>query len=186
MDKVELQKLRQIKSELDLQKAIALNKKLRLLIKEGYNEFRDYRKQLVQLIIQYEDKAWGNEDEITNAQIKESDQIEMEIEREEMFYAKRMQFIRHRLKTAGLKQKDLAELLGHSETHMSLLLNGVHQFTTTDLRIIMQFLKLPASILIPPFMPEEVAIKIFETRSKVAKRFVSKLQLNAKDLQYSI
>ena len=184
--KTELPELRKITSELELEKAIALNKKLRILIREGNEEFRAYRKKLVKLIIKYEEEAWGNEDNVTDTQVAASDLIEQQIEKEELFYAKRMMLIKQRLKTVKLKQKDLAELLGHSETHMSLLLNGINQFTTTDIRIMMQFLKLSPSILIPPFLPKEAAHRIFEKRSKIAQRFVRKFDLDSATLQPSV
>lgn len=184
MAKMKLPELKRIESELEYEKALYLTRKLRFLIDDGQKEFRSYRKKLLKLMSNYENENWVDEDKITDKLIEESDKSAKIIEEHYLFYANRQSTIRSKLKSVGLKQKDLALLLGHSKTHISLLLNGVSQFTTTDIRIIMIFLDLKPHILIPPFISKDTAKNILNERSEVAKTFVSKFQLKCPELQF--
>ncbi len=60
-------------------------------------------------------KHWANEVDITDEQIKESDNAEKIINAESVFIQKRKELIKSKLKENEIAQKDLAKLLGHRQ-----------------------------------------------------------------------
>lgn len=84
-----------ISDELELEKALILERKLRLLSAEK-PEYREIRKKLRQIIKEYEKTNWSSESEITDEKIKESDNAEFIAEQERVFILKRKQIIKEK------------------------------------------------------------------------------------------
>src|SRR5258708_11748557 len=119
-------------SELVLQRASIIDRRMRLLVME-FPELAEDRKQLRALLKAFEDKHWV-EQEITDKKIEESDLAENFAEQERIFLERRKNAIRSKLKEIGLTQKELGAILGHSSaTYMSELINGINPFTLNDL-----------------------------------------------------
>jgi hypothetical protein len=118
-----IQRLNSLESELDFEKASSLFLKLRVLEKED-ESYKPIRKHLRNLIKDYEEKNWGDENSITDNRIKDSDLAEKLVQAENDFYEKRKKRIKAKLKEAGLTQNDLAKILGHRKSYMSELING--------------------------------------------------------------
>ena len=71
-------------NELDLERALILDRKLRLLVKDD-PELLESRKKLRSIIKQYEEANWSKESEIDELTIKESDIAEFIAEQERIF-----------------------------------------------------------------------------------------------------
>jgi transcriptional regulator with XRE-family HTH domain len=142
-------------NELDFERAVIVNRKLRVLAKE-YPELAEKRGKLRDLLIAYENRVWV-ESEITDDKVEESDLAEAIAEQEQLFFYHRKELIRKRLKSLSLSQKDLGKILGHnSASYMSELINGIYPFTTHDLIIIRLLLKIDFNDLIPTVLnPDE-------------------------------
>jgi hypothetical protein len=168
-----------IKNELDYERALIADRKLRLLSKENAH-FKTLRQKLRDIIERYENAEWNNVESISNEKIIESDDAERVAEAERSFIEKRKQEIRKRLKELDLSQTDLALLLGHrSKTHMSELINGIKPFTLKDLIIINRLLKVDITKLVPVYLSKEDQIKIKEAIRKLNK---PKIELTTDDL----
>lgn len=142
----------EISNELDYQRALIADRKLKLLSKEDAL-IKEQRNKLRTLIVHYENKVWQRVDKISKAQIEESDALEQLAETERVFIQNRKEAIRKKLKRYGLTQEDLATLLGHkSKTHMSELMNGLVPFTLRDLNIIHHVLNINIKYLVPVFL----------------------------------
>lgn len=114
-----------ISNELDYERAMIADRKLRLLSKDNAH-FKKLRSKLRDLIEQYENEEWNDVDKINEEKLLESEKSERIAEHERQFIENRKQAIRKKLKTLDLTQEDLAALLGHkSKTHMSELMNGL-------------------------------------------------------------
>lgn len=149
-----------ITNELDLERAMIADRKLRLLSKENVH-FKNLRKKLRDLIEDYENREWSNLDNITEEKVIESDKSEIIAERERIFIENRKQQIRKKLKALDLTQENLGHILGHkSKTHMSELMNGIKPFTLKDLVIINRILKIDITELVPIFLSREDQIKV--------------------------
>lgn len=149
-----------ITNELDYERALIADRKLRLLSKEN-SHFKNLRTKLRDLIEIYEASEWNDVDTIAKDKIRESDKSELLAEKERLFIENRKQEIRKKLKELDLTQQDLAFLLGHkSKTYMSELINGIKAFTLKDLIIINQVLKIELKQLIPVFLSKEDQIKV--------------------------
>jgi len=158
-----------ITNELDYERALVADRKLRLLSKENAH-FKILRQKLRDLIEQYEKSEWNNVESVSNEKILESDKSERLAEAERLFIDKRKQEIRKRLKELDLSQEDLASLLGHrSKTHMSELINGIKPFTLKDLIIINQLLKVEITKLVPVYLSKEDQIKVKEAIRQLDK-----------------
>lgn len=70
-------------------------------------------KAIDKLIEDIESSNWKNELEITEEQIKESDNAEKIVSGENIFIQKRKELIKSKLKENEISQKDLAKLLRH-------------------------------------------------------------------------
>lgn len=168
-----------ITSELDYERALIADRKLRLLSKENAH-FKALRQKLRDIIEKYENAEWNNVESISNEKILESDNAERIAEAERSFIDMRKQEIRKRLKELDLSQTDLALLLGHrSKTHMSELINGIKPFTLKDLIIINRILKVEITKLVPVYLSKEDQIKINEAIRKLNK---PKIELTSDDL----
>ncbi|PKP18077.1 MAG: transcriptional regulator [Bacteroidetes bacterium HGW-Bacteroidetes-23] len=137
-----------ISDELEFEKALILERKLRLLSVDN-PDYKEDRLKLRQLIKDYEKNNWSSVSEITDEKIKESDNAELIAEQERIFVLKRKQIIKEKLTNLGLNQQELGSILGHNKTYMSELMNGINPFTIKDLIIIHRLFKIKLENLIP-------------------------------------
>lgn len=167
-----------LSSELELERASTIDRRLRLLAKD-HPEFAEQRNQLRDIILAYEDKHWVKAD-VTLQQVEESDLAELITERENKFTTHRKQLIKARLKEKKLTQKDLGTILGHtSETYISELINGINPFTLNDLIVIHKLLNISMEDLVPTTLNAQTVIKV---KNAIAKLNNPKLQLNVENL----
>lgn len=179
LDIEKLVKSGKISNELEYERAMIADRKLRLLSKEN-EHFKNLRYQLRNIIEVYEKTEWSDEEKINDQKISESDAAEKIAEAERVFFEKRKQYIRKTLKELDLTQENLALILGHkSKTHMSELVNGIKPFTLRDLIIIHRVLNIDMKLLVPVFLSEEDKMKIDEAFSVLNK---PGLKLKAEDL----
>ncbi len=158
-----------ITSELDYDRALIADRKLRLLAKENPH-FKNLRLRLRDLIEKYENAEWSDVDKINEEKLTESEASEYIAEQERLFLENRKQQIRKKLKALDLTQESLGLILGHkSKTHMSELMNGIKPFTLKDLVIIHRLLKIEIGVLIPVFLSKEDQIKVREAVLKLDK-----------------
>ncbi len=177
-DILKLLKRGKLESELDLERALLADRKLRVLSKEDA-KYIAIRKQLRELITEYENKHWSSDSKITDEQMAESDLAERLIEAERRFFHRRRDLIREKLKSINLTQQDLGEILGHSsKSYMSELMNGVSPFTLKDLVLINSLLKIDFTDLVPAFIPQSEKLKI---QASIQKLENSKIRLNKAD-----
>ncbi|MBE8712070.1 helix-turn-helix domain-containing protein [Sphingobacterium hungaricum] len=162
-----------ITNELDYDRALIADRKLRLLAKESIH-FKNLRLKLRDIIEKYESSEWSDIDKIDNHKLVESEKSEHIAEQERLFIENRKKTIRKKIKELDLTQENLASILGHkSKTHMSELMNGIKPFTLKDLIIINRLLKIEISQLIPMFLSKEDQIKVKEAVKKLDKPKVS-------------
>ncbi len=170
-----------ITNELDFERAMIADRKLRLLSKESVH-FKNLRKRLRTLIEDYETKNWSDLDSLTEDKIAESEKYEIIAEQERLFLDNRKQIIRECLKRFDLTQENLGKILGHkSKTHMSELMNGIKPFTLKDLIVINRLLKIDFKVLIPNFLSKEDQMKI---KSIVSSMNKPQLKLEKVDLMF--
>lgn len=168
-----------ITNELDYDRALIADRKLRLLAKENLH-FKNLRIKLRDIIEKYENSEWSDIDKIDDNKLLESEKSEHIAELERLFLENRKQAIRKKLKELDLTQENLALILGHkSKTHMSELMNGIKPFTLKDLIIINRLLKIEITVLIPIFLSKEDQIKVREAVIKLDK---PKVRLTSDDL----
>lgn len=149
-----------ITNELDYERALIADRKLRLLSKESIH-FKNLRSKLRDLIEVYENAEWNDIDTVSEQKLTESDNYERIAELERQFIEHRKQEVRKKLKQLELTQENLATLLGHkSKTHMSELINGITPFTLKDLVLINRLLKIELNILIPNFLSQDEQIRV--------------------------
>ncbi|AIM38122.1 DNA-binding protein [Sphingobacterium sp. ML3W] len=149
-----------ISNELDYERALIADRKLRLLSKESVH-FKNLRSKLRDLIEAYENVEWNDVNNISDQKLAESDNYERIAEFERLFIDNRKQEIRKKLKKLELTQENLATILGHkSKTHMSELINGITPFTLKDLVIINRLLKIDLNILVPNFLSQEEQMRV--------------------------
>ena len=180
MDKFSIQnieKINSLTSELEYEKASSLYLNLRVLVKEDFS-YEPIRRHLRGLIKDYEQNNWADEDKITDNQIKESDLAEAIVQAENLFYQKRKELIKTKLKVAGLTQNDLAKILGHRKGYMSELINGLRPFSKEDLVIINRLFKIKFEDLIPTFIQQERVSHIKKTLESLSN---NKIRLTRKD-----
>ena len=176
-----IQKINSLTSELEYEKASSLYLQLRVLVKDD-KSYMPIRKHLRELIKNYEQNKWADEDKITDNQIKESDLAEAIVQAENEFYHKRKELIKTKLKDTGLNQNDLAKILGHRKGYMSELINGLRPFSKEDLVVINRLFKIKFEDLIPAFIQQERASHIKKTLESLSN---NKIRLTRKgfDLQ---
>lgn len=179
MDRLEIDnilKIDELNNELEFERATSIQGKLRWMVKED-NSLEPVRQHLLLLIEKYELKHWENESEITEEQIKESDNAEKIINAENIFIQKRKELIRAKLKENEISQKDLAKILGHRPNYMSELMNGVRPFSRDDIVVIHRLFGLEFKDLIPPFLKEEITNHIKMTLGQMKNKRV-RLKMN--------
>lgn len=167
-----------IQNELDFERALIADRKLRVMAKENA-ELKAVRKKLRDLIEAYESKTWAPDAEISEDKLKESDWAEQTAEKERVFIHNRKKLIKSKLKELDLSQQDFGIILGHtSKSYMSELMNGVCPFSLKDLVVISQLLKIELNSLVPTFLPQKERIKI---KCSIEKLDNPKLSLSEND-----
>jgi len=174
----DLENIQQLDNEYDLQKALLLDRKLRLLVKEN-PDLKQVHDKLFDLIQDYEEKKWSDSNKIPDNQFNEAETAEQLVEIERKFIAQRKEVIRKKLKSYDMNQTDLAILLGHKKSYMSELINGVSQFSMKDLVIIHRVLRIDLVKLIPTYLQNETRERVKQTITQLNK---PKLRLRKKDL----
>jgi transcriptional regulator with XRE-family HTH domain len=170
-----------ISDEIDLERAMILDRKLRLLIKES-PELIDDRKQLRTIIKEYENNNWHKDAIISDEKIQESDVAEFIAEQERKFLEHRKSVIKDKLSNHGLNQQDLGTLLGHSKSYMSELMNGISPFNNRDLIIIHRLFYIKLEDLIPTFITQKDRSRIQASILKINR---PNLKLVKEDLEFS-
>lgn len=165
-----------IMNELDYERAMVADRKLRLLAKTN-THFKHLRNKLRDLIVEYEKRVWSNEDAVDAELLAQSDRAQLIIEKERMFLEKRKKIIQARLKDFSLTQAELGLLLGHkSKTHMSELINGIKPFTLQDLVIISKIFKLDIDSLVPKYLSIEKIDRISAVIEEINNPKLSKIK----------
>ena len=174
----EIKNIAQLDNEYDLQKALLLDRKLRLMVKDDPSLI-SIQQKLFELIRVYETEHWSDSDSITNEQVAKAETSELLVEIERQFVNNRKEIIKKRLKSYDMTQQDLGILLGHKKSYISELVNGISQFSLKDLVIIHRVLRVDLAKLIPTYLQDD-------TREKVKKSIVQlnkpKLKLRKNDL----
>ena len=181
LDVSNLLKIGKIQNELDFERALIADRKLRVLSKEDVR-YKVIRKKLRDLIEDYENKNWSSNSRITDKKIRENNLAELIAEKERQFLQNRKLLIRKKLKNLNITQQDLGAILGHkSKSHMSELMNGVSPFSLKDLVIINRLLKIDLSDLVPTFLPQSERVKI---KTSIQKLDNPKLKLSKDDFAF--
>lgn len=167
-----------IQNELDFERALIADRKLRVLSKED-SKYKVIRKKLRGLIENYENKNWSSNSRITDEKIQESDLAELIAEKERQFIQNRKELIRKELKKLELTQQNFGAILGHrSKSYVSELMNGISPFSLKDLIVINRLLKIDLTDLVPTFLPQPDRVKI---RTTIQKLDNPKLKLSIDD-----
>ncbi len=174
----DIENIQKLDNEYDFQKALLLDRKLRLMVK-GDSSLKAVHDKLFNLIQNYEAENWTDSESITDKQIEETENAVSLIEVERQFVQKRKETIRKRLKAYDMTQQDLGILLDHKKSYMSELINGVSQFSLKDLVIIHRVLRIDLPKLIPTYLQNETREKVKRSIHKLNK---PKLKLRKKDL----
>ena len=178
-DIYQLIEIGKIHNELDFERALIADRKLRVLSKEN-PKLKSVRKKLRDLIEQYESHNWSVESKISEKKLRESDVAELTAEEERLFIHRRKELIREKLKKLNLTQQDFGKILGHqSKSYISELINGVSPFSLKDLIVTHQLLKIDFTDLIPIFLSESDKVKI---RMAIKKLNNPKLKLSKEKL----
>lgn len=167
-----------ISNELELEKALIIERKLRLMINENF-ELSETRNQLRAIIKNYENINWSKNAIITDEKIKDSNLAEFTAEKERKFLATRKEAIKSKLTEMGINQQDLGLILGHSKSYISELINGINPFTLKDLIIIHTLFNIKLECLIPTTIPQKESKRI---KSSILKINKPKLKLAKEDL----
>ncbi|HEY4206896.1 MAG TPA: hypothetical protein VGM31_08790 [Puia sp.] len=95
-----------ITSEVDYERAMVADRKLRLLAKDS-THFKSMRRKLRDLIAAYEGENWANHKQVSSGQLKLADIAEKRAEEERVFVVKRKNIIRKKLKAFDLTSDPL-------------------------------------------------------------------------------
>ena len=175
----ELIKVGKIQNELDFERVLIADRKLRVLSKEQ-PKYKTVRKELRTLIEQYENQNWSAKSEISDKKIRESDVAELIAEEERLFIKRRKNLLRKKIKSLNLTQQDFGKILGHtSKSYISELMNGISPFSLKDLIVINRLLKIDLTDLVPTFLSQSESLKI---RTTIKKLDNPKLKLGEDDL----
>lgn len=167
-----------ISTELDFERALIADRKLRVLAKKD-SKYQSLRKQLRGLISAYESQHWDDGLKVDELKVMESDLAEVLAEKERLFIEGRKALIRSKLKELGLKQQEFGVILGHqSKSYVSELMNGISPFSLKDLILIHRLLKIELKDLVPTFLPMAERKKILSSIQKLDK---PNLSLNSDD-----
>ncbi len=170
-----------LNDELDLERALILDRKLRLLVKAN-PELAAERKQLRSIIKSYEKINWSAHSAISKQQIQESDDAEYFAEQERQFLEMRKEVIKRKLSKFNLSQQDLGKILGHSKSYMSELMNGICPFRNRDLIILHRLFHIKLEYLIPTIISQNDKGKLKESINKLNK---PKLKLERENLVFA-
>jgi transcriptional regulator with XRE-family HTH domain/sulfur relay (sulfurtransferase) DsrF/TusC family protein len=154
--------------ELDLERALILDGKLRLIVKQ-HPELLEDRKKLRTIIKSYEQANWNSNSIITDKQLKESDDAEFIAEQERKFLENRKEIIKICLSKYNMTQQDLGILLGHGKTYMSELMNGISPFSNKDLIILHRLFHIELENLIPTIISQKEREKLKKSIIKLNK-----------------
>lgn len=167
LDITEILEIGKIENELDFERALIVDRKLRTLAKEN-SKYKPVRKNLRELIEDYEKKNWSDKSTITDEKLEESDLAELIAEKERKFIFNRKKLIRKKLKKLNLTQQDLGRILGHnSKSYISELMNGLSPFSLKDIILLNQLLKIDLNALVPTFISQSDRDKIKATIEKL-------------------
>ena len=137
-----------ILSELELEQASRIERKLRVLGKDD-ESFRVKRKKLRKLIYAYETENWSKKSKISKVQLKESNEAEKLADEYSEFISNRKKLIKNKLSKLRLTQQEFGQILGHnSKSYISELMNGVSPFTLRDLILISKLLSINLNDLV--------------------------------------
>ncbi len=168
-----------IQNELDFERALIADRKLRVFSKEN-PKFKIIRRELRDLIEKYENEHWSAETKISDKNLRESNIAELFAEKERLFIKRRKELIRKKLKPLNLTQQDFGKILGHkNKSYISELMNGVSPFSLKDLIVIHRLLKIDLTDLVPTFLPQSDRVKIRRTIENLDN---PKLKLSKDDL----
>lgn len=168
-----------LNNELDYERAMIADRKLRLMADENPH-WKKLRSKLRLLIVDYENREWNDVSLISEEKLQESEKAVKIAEFERRFIAERKDIIRNKLKALQLTQENLGLILGHkSKTHMSELMNGIKPFTLRDLVIIGRLLKIEMNVLIPKFLSPDDAVRI---KAAVESLHNPQVKLSSEDL----
>lgn len=171
-----------IQNELDFERALIADRRLRLLSKEN-PEYLPVREKLRGLIEAWENMHWSGASEISDEKIKESDLAGSIAESERQFIEKRKNLIRAQLKSLNLSQQALGTLLGHkNKSYISELMNGITPFSIKDLIVINRLLKIDLTDLIPVFLSQNEQLRIKTSLEKLEN---TKLKLSKSDFAFA-
>jgi transcriptional regulator with XRE-family HTH domain len=173
----EIEHIQQLDNEYDLQKALLLDRKLRLMVKDNA-DLKPIHNKLFKLIQDYEDSKWTDSDNIPDKQFDEAETAEQLVEIERKFIAQRKDAIRKKLKRYDMTQTDLAGIPGHKKSYMSELINGVSQFSMKDLVIIHRVLRIDLAKLIPTYLQNDTRERVKQSIIQLNK---PRLKLRKKD-----
>lgn len=162
-----LMKKGEIQDELDLERALIADRKLRILAKEDPKQ-KGLRKKLRNLIEDYERRNWSSNSKISDKKLQESDAAATLAEEERQFIQKRKDLIRDKLKKRNLTQQDFGMILGHkNKSYISELMNGISPFSLKDLIIINRLFGIDLKDLIPTFLPQPERLKVLKSIQKL-------------------
>lgn len=153
-------------NELDLERALILDRKLRLLVKDD-SGLLEARKKLRSIIKQYEKANWSKESVIDELKIKESDIANVIAEKERIFLEKRKNIIKEKLNKLKITQQELGKILGHGKTYISELVNGISPFSMRDLIILHRLFGISLENLIPTIISEKDRARIMTSLSEL-------------------
>ncbi|MEO6282522.1 MAG: helix-turn-helix transcriptional regulator [Dyadobacter sp.] len=156
-----------LKSELEMERAVWAERSLRLISKDQ-PELDSLRKEVRNLIIQYESVHWSDVELVTDQQVRESESAEKRVKKEFKFFQKRKELILKKLKKYKLNQNDLGEILAHGKSYISELLNGTRSFSMNDLVIIHRLFDISLEDLICIEISADVEKRIKATLEKAA------------------
>ena len=137
------------------------------------------RKHVKSLIKDYEQAHWSDDASISENQIEESFEAEKLVAFSSEFGSARKEAIKKALKMHNLKQTDLAQILGHRDSYMSELINGVMPFSKEDVVIIHRLFKINFDKLIDPFIKMDTRDRI---KAALVKLNRPQLKLKHEDL----
>lgn len=170
-DQVDLKsilKVGKLTNELDLERALILDNKLRILAKDN-PELIESRKLLRSIIKEYEQTNWSKDSSIDEQKIKESDIAQLIAEQERVFLENRKYAIKEKLEKLKITQQELGKILGHGKTYMSELMNGVSPFSMRDLIILHRLFGIKLEKLIPTIISEKDRVRIKTSLNELNK-----------------
>jgi len=162
-----------LNTELQYERASLADRTLRLLVKEEPS-LNSLRNDLRDLIKNYETKNWSAADKIYQQQLVDSELSEKQSISEQQFLVQRKKIILSKLRELGLIQKDLGTLLNHSKSYISELQNGIRAFSSRDLILIHNFLKIDLIYLFFTNVPIETKNRV---HAALKKNFIKKYLL---------